>query len=812
VARAGRDAAAGDNAYAFKDVRDEVGTVLTEDTFEDSFDPPDDGDVPPSNGVDWLYPITSVPDAAGFCPADAPGCTWNHTTPFSWQVNDEQATTQLFYFVNKFHDHLLAPPIGFDEASGNFEQVNQSGQGAGGDPVWAQSDDGADTDAGLPDADHQDNANFDTRPDGVHPGRMQMYLWEPLDLGGGFVLPFATVNGSDDPTIVYHEYTHGLSNRLIVDAQGFGGLAGAQSGAMGEAWSDWYALDFLARDGLITDGAQVGDVKVGAYVDNGSNLIRSQPADCPPDEGSADCPGFAETGPGGYTYADFGLIAIGEPGGVKLPEVHADGEIWGQTLWQLRQRLVARYGQAGGSDRAERYVTGGMRLGPPSPSFLDQRNAILQASTVAGGADSDLIWDVFASRGMGYFASTRGDFDANPDADFSTPPTGSPTGIVRGIVRDDGGAPVAGALVGLGGHDGPPGAGPALQDTTDGTGAYEITGIPQASYPQLTVEAPAGYADAFGGAVTVGSTALSKDLTVRRNYADSRTGATITSDARDEREGGCGRPNLIDGDEATVLETASPDDPETEEVESTPRSFTVRLPQPVDGAEVFIDPSSGCNSIADSSLAVYTVQVSTDGTSFTTVGEGTFDRHSLYRLNRVPAKGMPNGVRAVRLIAHATQGMIGGPIGDLGVLDIAELQVYARPNGPSAPGTPGTPGAPGTAQLRPDLSRAKRRVRVSRKRVSFRVRCVRATPGVAPKTCRLRLSIAGVVSGKPIAKRTFSLRPGAFRTVRLSISARNRRRLRRHSVKTRLRAQVANVGGRTRRTSRPLRILRTRRG
>ena len=33
--------------------------------------------------------------------------------------------------------------------------------------MFAQADDGADTAAGLPDDAHQDNANFDTRPDGI---------------------------------------------------------------------------------------------------------------------------------------------------------------------------------------------------------------------------------------------------------------------------------------------------------------------------------------------------------------------------------------------------------------------------------------------------------------------------------------------------------------------------------------------------------------------------------------------------------------------------------------------------------------------
>ena len=88
------------------------------------------------------------------------------------------------------------------------------------------------------------------------------------------------------------------------------------------------------------------------------------------------------------TYGDFGKIAGG-------PEVHADGEIWLETLWDLRNAL--------GSTETERLVTRAMELSPPSPSFLDMRNAIVQADEVAnGGANSDTIWKTFAHRGMGY--------------------------------------------------------------------------------------------------------------------------------------------------------------------------------------------------------------------------------------------------------------------------------------------------------------------------------------------------------------------------------------------------------------------------
>ena len=84
---------------------------------------------------DWLYAVTPVADADRQLPGRPARL---HVEPHGAGLvagqPRSQATTQLLYFVNKFHDHLLAPPIGFNEAAGNFEQVNQSGPGAGGDP------------------------------------------------------------------------------------------------------------------------------------------------------------------------------------------------------------------------------------------------------------------------------------------------------------------------------------------------------------------------------------------------------------------------------------------------------------------------------------------------------------------------------------------------------------------------------------------------------------------------------------------------------------------------------------------------------
>src|SRR5262249_23589042 len=152
-----------------------------------------------------------------------------------------QNATQVFFFANNFHDHLNAAPIGFTEAAGNFQVVNSSGQGRGGGAVQAQTCDGANSaGGGFPGFGHTANANLSTPPAGIPPP-MQMYLFP---LPGDPTDPFLASNGGDESDVIYHEYTHGLSNRLVIQANGVTGLIGQQPGAMGEAWSDWYANDY----------------------------------------------------------------------------------------------------------------------------------------------------------------------------------------------------------------------------------------------------------------------------------------------------------------------------------------------------------------------------------------------------------------------------------------------------------------------------------------------------------------------------------------------------------------------------------------
>jgi hypothetical protein len=328
--------------------------------------------------------------------------------PHSWETNAAQSAAQLFWRVNRFHDHLAAAPIGFDAASGAFQ---------GSDPIIAQAMDGANGPGGTPDADHISNANMLTLPDGAH-GYMQMYLF-----GAGF----PEVDGANDASIVYHEYTHGLSGRLVTYADGWdamwAGIDGGQSGALGEGTSDWYAMDYLVGQGLEPDGAGAGDVRVGEYADGGSNLIRFEGLDCP--VGAAACAGTPGAGDGGFDYSDYGSI-------LGFPETHADGEIWAQTLWDIRSALIAARA-ADGLARARRYVTGGLRLAPPEPSFLELRDAILQAAAASGGGgDLSLLWQAFAARGMGFSAATAGPLDSTPTAGFDRAP-GAVTGAASAV-------------------------------------------------------------------------------------------------------------------------------------------------------------------------------------------------------------------------------------------------------------------------------------------------------------------------------------------------------------------------------------------
>jgi extracellular elastinolytic metalloproteinase len=467
---------AGNNAHVYSDVDDNERPSRSEE-------------VPPLSDQSWGYRLKPfhLGFAKSFCGKPWP-CSWNPDKAYSWKRNRAQNATQVFFFVNNWHDHLKRAPIGFTEAAGNFQLVNHSHQGKAGDPVRVQTDDGAATGRGdlegLPDSHHIDNSDMFTPPDGHRP-KMQLYLqhhpFTSYPQGGHW----SPTNSGDIADTVYHEYTHGLSSRLVVDVRGRETLDPVQGDSMGEAWSDWYAMDYLVDQHLQPDLRGVADVRLGIYEGDGANHDRTEPMDCKVGQDAKPCNGGSTGHRGGYTYADFGHV-IGEP------EVHADGEIWGQTLWDLRDSL--------GSRTAESLVTRAMELAPSAPSFLDMRNAILVADTsVDQGRHHTAIWQVFAHRGMGFYAGTLGAGDTAPAASFAMPPATVQTGTITGVATDrDTGEPIEGASVSLAF------GGSAALDTTavtDADGEYAIAGVPQGSYGKLVL---AGHGYRAARSVTVG--------------------------------------------------------------------------------------------------------------------------------------------------------------------------------------------------------------------------------------------------------------------------------------------------------------------
>ncbi|HEX8294053.1 MAG TPA: M36 family metallopeptidase [Pyrinomonadaceae bacterium] len=281
----------------------------------------------------------------GLSSGHASAADQNFTFPFDTTLAPTTATNQaavvtnLFYYNNVMHD--FSYNLGFTETARNFQTNNYGRGGTGNDSVRAEAQDGSGT----------NNANFATPPDGQRP-RMQQYI---------FTSPNPDRDSSVDGDVVFHEYGHGISNRLI--GNGSTALSGTQSGAMGEGWSDYWACTMN------------GDGAVGEYSTGNPAGIRRA----------------AYTVPAAAVHDSYADVCAGGC------QVHRDGEVWAATLWDLRTQL--------GAGVTDLLVLNGMKFTPTRPSFLNARDGILQADqNLNGGANRCAIWTVFARHGMGVSA------------------------------------------------------------------------------------------------------------------------------------------------------------------------------------------------------------------------------------------------------------------------------------------------------------------------------------------------------------------------------------------------------------------------
>ncbi|MEN8674079.1 M36 family metallopeptidase [Nocardioides sp.] len=579
-------------------------------------------------------------------------CTWDPTTPGSWRKNKNQDGVQGLYFTSKFAEWLKAAPFGFTADLGNFER-------AGGDEVYVNTMDGADTADGLPDGGHVNNANFNTPPDGFSP-TMQMYL----NVGPAYLAASST-EAFDN---IGHEYTHGLSNRLVVDSMGFSTLNSYQAGGMGEGWSDLYSFDYLEKNNLISNDRRVdGELLYDRYLTKNRPFTRTAAIDCKVGDSLAPlCRQLDGEGTGGYTFGDI-------PGQLTT-EVHNAGEVWAQTLWDIREVL--------GHARTMRLVTAAMTLSPDNPSMLDMRDAIITADKVIfSSANTDRLWKKFAARGFGYFAASIDGSDAEPVEDFSMPPSGTEApGAILGTVTDTNGDPVAGALVLVAGHSSSTAG--SYSDVTGADGTYVIGGVFPGTYPKVVAIAD-GFGNGVESATVPEGDAAVVDFALRRDWAAASGGASIASfDGVDYSIYGCGPDELIDLSLGTGWgsTTGPTEDPVTAADQVEPKSIVIALPQAVDITTIAVDPGNTCGDPGSSSTADYVLEVgATAEGPWTEAASGTFTEGDRGTLVDIPVT-VPPAMSFVRytMVSPQVPDFAGCPdaFGGCTYMDSSELAVY----------------------------------------------------------------------------------------------------------------------------------------
>jgi hypothetical protein len=334
-----------------------------------------------------------------------------------------------------------------------------------------------------------------------------------------------------------------------------------------------------------------------------------------------------------------------------------------------------------------------MELSPANPSYLDMRNAILQADAIQGGRRNSKIWHVFANRGMGYFASAIDGDDATPFEDFSLPPSAdAPRGTITGTVTDERTkSGLSGALVAVAGHASAPGFLEYLADTTDSAGRYSIPGVFYGTYQDVSASKP-GY-DAQVAPLRVRAPVTRLDGALRRDWAASSGGASVaTFSGPDFTQFGCGPASAIDQSLGNGWASTSVDSPGSFTV--TPKHVVVKLPQAVDVGTFAIDPGATCGDAGSASTKDYRVETATtstlpaeNSTAWKLAAQGSFGAEDQHRLNRVtPAPGSGSAVRFVRFTMinpqvpgdFATTCAEGGFSG-CQFMDMSELEIYGAP-------------------------------------------------------------------------------------------------------------------------------------
>ena len=278
-----------------------------------------------------------------------------------------QLVLNAFYFACWAHDFFYL--LGFREQDWNFQADNGRRGGEGGDPVRVE----------------------------VHPGKVRLTASMLTQAEGTSPTLKLGVNSNGrhcalDGSVVIHEFSHGVTNRLVGGPGDIRALDDDQCRGMGEGWSDYFACLALGLDAI------------GAWLADQPGGIRKFRYD---ETFPAETNHFGKLGKGRYAASE-----------------HAVGEIWAATLLDMTRRVGRTLGL--------RLVIDALKLSGSNPSFLAMRDAILAAAGVlveAGELDQDdlaptraAIWAAFARFGMGPGAGCQGASFRGIVTDFTVPP------------------------------------------------------------------------------------------------------------------------------------------------------------------------------------------------------------------------------------------------------------------------------------------------------------------------------------------------------------------------------------------------------
>ena len=312
-----------------------------------------------------------------------------------------------------------AAPIGFTRAAGNFEAVD-------GDAVQAQrARRRQHRRRPARTATTSTTPTWPRRPTAPR-RRMQMYLFHQpgtrTRTGPVHRRPTAATRRTSSTTSTPTACPTGWSST----PNGVSTLGNIQAGAMGEAWSDWYAMDFLVNEGL-QHGHRAPTARSGSASTSarGSDLIRTQPLDCPVGShlGRA-APARRAPGPGGYTYGDFGQIIGASRGARRRRDLGRDAVGPAQRARQQADRVAGHPGD--GAVAGQPVLPGRAQRDPAGRPGRQRRR---EPERRSGRSSRTAAWATSPAR-------VDGD-DTAPVEDFSMPPAaGHADGSLTGTVTD----------------------------------------------------------------------------------------------------------------------------------------------------------------------------------------------------------------------------------------------------------------------------------------------------------------------------------------------------------------------------------------